>query len=743
MKRIILILLFVTRCNLFLIAQSINGIEHQNKYLLHIHKTPEKIKLDGELNETVWKDAEVATDFSNWVPQDIGKPKRETEVRTTYNDQYLYIGVTGFDTSYDVIKTLKRDAEIGSSDGIGIVLDAINQRTSGFAFVLNTMNVQAEDGISGNKAYNDWSWDNKWFSSTKRYIDRWTMEIAIPFKTLRYSTGKKVWGINFARGDLKNNEYSTWTKLSSNISWLDLGFTGAIIWDEPPPVPGKNISFIPYTKSSLSGDRENGESLKSKVNAGFDTKLAVTSAMNLDFTVNPDFSQVEVDQQVTNLTRFNIFFPEKRNFFLENSDLFSEYGLNEIRPFYSRTIGLDHDGNAIPILGGARLSGNITKKMRIGVMNIQTQKKNDFDAQNYTAISLNERILDRSVIKAYFLNRNAFMNEDQRAKNPLDVYGRNAGIEFNFSDKRGLLKSWGGYHLSFKPGVSEKNSYWQAGAGYFSRAFTSSVSSDNAGTNYYTDMGFVQRIENYDAEKDTVFRLGFRQLANPNKYTIYPKKGSVNQHVFELNNLFVWNPDGSFNEGQYTFGYSINFKSTSQIKTGLVISQVNLNYPVKFVNDDSALLLPIATYRFTQWNFAYNTDTRKLFNFSTGIASGQFFNGIIRQYNTGINLRRQPWGNFSLNFEYDKLKFPEQYGSADLFLIASRIEIGFSNSVFWTTFLQYQTQDNNFNINSRFQWRFKPMSDIFLVYTDNYFTDPLFKSRNRAVVLKMNWWLNL
>jgi hypothetical protein len=213
--------------------------------------------------------------------------------------------------------------------------------------------------------------------------------------------------------------------------------------------------------------------------------------------------------------------------------------------------------------------------------------------------------------------------------------------------------------------------------------------------------------------------------------------------VFELNNLLVWNPDGSFNERQHTFSYSIDFKSTSQINTGLVISQVNLNYPVKFVNDDNTLPLPVATYRFTQWGFAYNTDIRKLFNFSAVIAGGKFFNGIIQQYNTGLNLRKQPWGNFSLNFEYDKLKFPAQYGSADLFLIASRIEIGFSNSVFWTTFLQYQTQDNNFNINSRFQWRFKPMSDIFLVYTDNYFTDPLFKSKNRAVVLKMNWWLNL
>ena len=524
MNKFVFIFLFVLNYQLYLTAQTVNGIEHQKNYQLHIHKTTEPVNLDGELAEMIWKEADVAADFSNWVPQDIGKPKRQTEVRLTYNKQYLYIGVTGFDTSYDIIKTLKRDAEIGASDGIGITIDAMNERTSGFVFVLNTMNVQAEDVVSGNNPDNDWSWDNKWFSATHRYTDRWTMEIAIPFKTLRYTTDKKIWGINFTRGDLKNNEYSTWTKLPSNISWLDLGFTGAIIWDEPPPAPGKNISFIPYTKGSLVNDRENAASTKGSVDAGFDAKLAVSPSMNLDLTVNPDFSQVEVDQQVTNLTRFDIFFPEKRTFFLENADLFTEYGLPEIRPFYSRTIGLDHDGNPIPILSGARLSGNISNRMRIGIMNMQTQKKNEFAAQNYTALSVNERIWDRSVIKGYFLNRNAFMNDEQKSKNPLDVYGRNAGLEFNFSDNKGLWKGWGGYHFSFKPGIAEKNAYQQMGGGYFSRTFKSSVSFDNVGTNYYTDMGFVQRIENYDAAKDTSFRLGFTQLGNQNSYSIYPQK---------------------------------------------------------------------------------------------------------------------------------------------------------------------------------------------------------------------------
>jgi len=164
---------------------------------------------------------------------------------------------------------------------------------------------------------------------------------------------------------------------------------------------------------------------------------------------------------------------------------------------------------------------------------------------------------------------------------------------------------------------------------------------------------------------------------------------------------------------------------------------------VKFVTDSLAQPLPPGNYSFTIGGFKFNTDTRKVFSWEAGLKAGGFYNGDIQQYTTTFNFRTQPWGNFSLNFEYDKLHFPEPYGSDNLFLVASRVEICFSTSVFWTTFIQFNTQQNNMNINSRFQWRFKPMSDIFLVYSDNYFTDPLFKNKNRAIVLKMNWWLNL
>ena len=728
----------------FTIIAQTPGLENQKEFQLHIKKITAEITINGELNEPVWQTAEVAGNLLNWVPQDVGRAKRKVEMRTCYNEHFIFFSFIGYDSNNQVIKTLKRDAAIGESDCIGLTIDPNNEHLSGYEFILNVANVQAEAVIpAGGNIELDWSWDNNWTTAVKQYPDKWTMEIAIPFKTLRYDKNNTEWGINFGQADINNNAYSVWAKLPADKKFTDLGFTGKLIWDAPPPAVHSNVAFIPYAKTAFSTNKEHNKSISTKPAIGFDAKIGLSSALNLDLTVNPDFSQVEVDKQVTNLTRFNIFFPEKRTFFLENADLFSEYGSTEIRPFYSRAIGLDKSGNAIPIIAGVRLTGNIGNKTRIGIMNMETLKQQDFAAQNYTAIAFNERIFARSVLKGYFLNRQAFMDADQREKFPLDIFSRNAGLQIDLSDKRSLFRGWAGYHASFKKDISANNRYYQAGGGYFGRKVTSSLSFDNVGTNYYADMGFVQRITNYDAAKDSLYRLGFKQLTNPNKYTIYPAKGKINRHIIALNNSFVWNPNGSFNERKNELLYTINFKSTASIIVGGTSQQSNLLYAVKFVADSNALPLPAAAYFFKQGNFKFNTDTRKLFYVAAGFQAGGFYKGRMLQQTASFNLRKQPWGNFSLDFEYNQLRFPGRYGSANLYLIGSKVEIGFSPKVFWTTFLQYNTQQNNFNVNSRFQWRFKPMSDIYIVYTDNYFTDPFFKNKNRGLILKMNWWLNL
>lgn len=739
------IALFIFPAGLLLLIPGITHAQTESgtppSFQINIEKVQGAIIIDGEIEDDGWKGIEVKNHFYKKFPNDEGDPLRDTDVKTTYDDNYIYFAFTAYGSGTPIIQSLKRDIGHDSNDGVAVILDPVNQKTNGFFFVLNAYNVQTDDLLSGNSINEiDFSWDNKWVSATKIYADRWTAEIAIPFKTLRYSPGKTTWGINFLRIDAQNNEYSTWAKVPINFRSYDLGYTGLLNWDASPPKAGSNIAVIPYVTGGLNQDKENNENIKATANAGFDAKVGLSSALNLDLTVNPDFSQIEVDEQVTNLTRFNIFFPERRTFFLENSDIFSEYGIPPIRPFYSRRIGLDNDGNKIPILFGARLSGNVAKRTRIGVMNMQTGKKNEYAAQNYSAVSVNQSILKRSVIKGYFLNRQGFLTDEQKAKDPMSLYGRNAGVSFDYSNAKGTWGGWSYYNLSFKPGVTKDNNFINLGINYSGKAFGGFVDVAQVGTNYYTDMGFIERIENYDALRDTSIRVGFKHMYAEAEYKLFPKKGIFNQHRFELSRYYAVNPDYSFNEENNRFEYNNMMKNTSMFFVNASLNRVHLLFPISFTDKTP---LPVDQYRYKNATIGYESDLRKSFSYSINAGGGSFYNGTNRQVRAGIKFRHQPNFAIGLQAEYHKLKFPEPYGENELLLVASRIEINFSTRIFWTTFFQYNTQRNNFNINSRFQWRYKPMSDLFLVYTDNYFTDPFFKNKNRALVFKMNYWLSI
>lgn len=730
-----------------LLAQHPPLQQYKDSFVVTAIAAGEKMTVDGDLSEAVWQQASPAKSFWQHWPTDKDLAARQTEVRTAFDENFLYISATCYDSTASatpyIIQTLKRDQRFWDSDGFTVVLDPVSQATNGFLFGVSPMNVQAE-GLSTGGEEVSWDWDNKWLSATKRYADRWTVEMAIPFRTLRYDATNTSWAINFIRADLKANQYHTWTWIPLNFHGADLAYLGRLQFAGSLPVAKHNFSLIPYATSSLREDRENNTAIKGSANAGFDAKIALSSSLNLDLTVNPDFSQVEVDQQVTNLTRFNIFFPERRTFFLENDDLFSRYIYPEIQPFYSRRIGLDNDRNPIPIIAGARLSGNLDSKTRIGLMNVQTEKKGDFAAQNYTAFSAHRRVLKRSLIKGYFLNRQSFQSEAQKQQNPLDAYGRNAGLETVYINASGSFWAWGGYHHSWKPTVENKdNSIGNAGFQYNQKFSNTNVNFtvdyNNVGTHYYADMGFLARMENYDALRDTVIRVGWRQFFNEAEVSLF-KKGKIQQHSFGLETFLVWNPNGSLNERFNRLRYFLEFQNTASLRFRWDNRDVRLLFPTAFTDGEP---LPAATYRFNYYNAEFVSDSRKKFVCSASMRVGSFYNGDYQQYVAGITYRRQPWGNFSINVEKNNIRFPHPYGKADLFLIAPRVEINFSNTLYWTTFLQYNTQGNNFNVNSRLQWRYKPMSDIFLVYTDNYFTDPFFKNKNRALVFKMNYWLNL
>jgi hypothetical protein len=726
---------FATKC------QAQNITEFQKDYQLDLIKSNDVIKIDGILDEAIWASTKLVHADNKKFPNNIGEAKRKTEVRSTFDDKNIYFAFKVYDSGTAIIKSLKRDVGHDGNDGIGIVLDPLNQKTNGFFFVLSAMNVQSEDQLSSStERMSDWSWDTKWFSATKDYGHYWVAEIMIPLKSLRYDPNQKHWGINFIRIDAKNVQYNTWAKVPPTFRSYDLGYTGVIHWPTPPPINSSNLIILPYITGTANEDKQNNKTLNTNGSAGFDAKVALTTSLNLDVTVNPDFSQVEVDQQVTNLTRFNIFLPERRNFFIENSDLFANFGIPPVRPFYSRTIGLDRQGNRIPILFGARLSGNLAPGTRIGAMNMQTGRQGDYSPENFSAITLHKRVLKRSEIKGYFLNRENYISKEEALKNPLDRYGRNAGLTFEYTNVPGTFSSWATYHQSMKATITDLNSYVDVGISTNRKHWNSVLEFGNLGKNYYTDMGFVERINNYDAIRDTMIRMGYKNSYAQLTYLTQPPNGKIGKFEVQLENYTVLNPDNTLNESTTDLSIQTDFKNSSNLEVSLGNNVVDLMFPTAFTTGTP---LPAQRYQYSQFLIRFMSDTRKELGWFGDARIGNFYNGTIKGISAGIQWRNQPNLNIRLRAELNNIVLPGKYGSTKLLLIAPRVEYNFNTQLFWTTFIQYNTQSNNFNINSRLQYRYKPMSDFFLVYTDNYYTDPLFKNKSRALIFKFSYWLNM
>ncbi len=320
---------------LWLFYLSGSSQKKNDSYQLHIKKTNLPVEVDGELKEEAWRECEVATDFYMVLPMDTSRARVRTDVRVTYDDKNIYLVAICFNASPGpyYVESLRRDFSFGKNDNFLLFLDPFDDRTNGFSFGANAAGAQWDGTMFGGGSV-DLNWDNKWISVVKNNPDKWVLEMAIPFTTIRYKKGSKLWGINFSRLDLKTTEKSSWAPVPRQFPTASLAYTGNLIWDNAPPDPGANISVIPYGLGGISKNYENGKPAIFQKKIGTDIKIGVTSALNLDLTINPDFSQVEVDRQVTNLDRFELFFPERRQFFLENGDLFGNFGYPTIRPFF-------------------------------------------------------------------------------------------------------------------------------------------------------------------------------------------------------------------------------------------------------------------------------------------------------------------------------------------------------------------------------------------------------------------------
>ena len=714
---------------------------------LHVKKAKDKIVTDGILDESDWKNAETATNFWQYFPIDTMISQTVSEAKITYDNQYIYVGfkVVDLEPGPWVTTSLRRDFRGNHNDVISIIFDPFSDKTNGIIFGINPFGVQREgllSGITGSargQSGFSLSWDNKWYSEAKRYNGYWTAEMAIPFKTLRYKGGSTRWKGNFYRIDSKTAGKSTWNHIPRNQNIFSMAFSGDIIFEEPLPKPGANISIIPYVSGLASRDFIEGMESNYKGNIGGDIKIGVTPSLNLDLTFNPDFSQVEADIQQTNLTRFELYYPERRQFFLENQDLFASFGASEVRPFFSRRIGIARDPNTSlfvqnKIHYGVRLSGRINKNWRLGVMNMQTAKDESITqpGYNYSVMALQRQLFARSNISVIGINKQStnILENDSTFSKGIDTndYNRLLGIDYNLASAN---NKWYGklfYHQSFSPIDNDQAYSHGANIIYDIPSLKLEWKHQIVGKNFNPEVGFAPRTD-------------YNLVAPGIQFLFYPNS-SIANHGPGLKTEYIWNGQYGKTDHLLLGYYEINFGSTATFEGGIRNDYTYIFDDFEPIDSDGQPLEAGTDYTYTSVVGEYRSDRRQNFYFDIETRLGQFYNGTIIRFDGSANYRLGVIGVASLYYSYNKISLPSPYSSGTLWLLGPRFDITFTKEIFLTAFFQYNNQIDNVNINTRLQWRYSPVSDLFIVYTENYFPQG-FSSKNRALVAKLTYWFNL
>ena len=697
---------------------------NRGKYRIGISETKNEINIDGILDEPVWLSTETATHFQRVLPTDTGFAIAQTEVRLTYTESTIYMAITCFDSSPGKrpVESLRRDFNFGKNDNFLVFIDTYNDQTNGFSFGVSAAGAQW-DGVQANGGTVNLDWDIKWKSAVKNYPDRWVAEFAIPFRSIRYLGGEAEWGINFSRLDLKTNEKSSWAPMPRQFATATLAFTGSLVWDKPlPSSGGPRFSLIPYVSGKATQDMESGQDIQPRANAGVDAKIILSTSMNLDLTVNPDYSQVEVDRQVTNLDRFELFFPEKRQFYLENSDLFANLGTENLRPFFSRRIGLNS-----PVVAGARLSGKIGNDWRIGLMDMQTREKDDVPAGNYTVAALQRKVFRRSSISAFLVNKQVMNVKSDTAFSGLE-YNRVAGMEFNLAsaDNRWTGKTF--YHQAFYPGANGNAAAAAANLTYSTQYLTATLNQSWVGADYIAEVGYIRR-------------KGYYEISPAFQYKFFPSDSKIANHGPGVKLNMLTDPSFKLTDRDATVFYQAEWMNKSIAQINVISSYVLLQAPFDPTNSGGVPLPEGEEFNWKTIGASFTSDIRKSFNFLLAGRFGGYYNGTGWTVNGEINYRVQPYGSIGIISSYNNLELPSPYSSAKFLLIGPRLDITFTDKVFFTSLVQYNDQIDNINLNLRFQWRFAPVSDLFIVYTENsYPADHNIK--NRGLVLKISYWFN-
>lgn len=692
------------------------------------------IQLDGRLDEPAWADAPVARDFIQNDPRE-GRPATfDTEVRMLYDSDALYIGVFAKDDdpSGIIVNELRKDFNTGNGDSFQVVIDTFRDERNGYQFAVNPAGAKWDAQMANEGRENNSNWDGVWDVKTRIAENGWYAEIRIPFRTLKFSpAAQQTWGVNFQRRLRRLNENSYWAPLPRihNLSRVSMAGT---LEGLQGIQPGNNFRIKPYVLASSS--RRASAAAVGDADAGFDVKYGVTSGLTWDFTVNTDFSQVEADEQQINLTRFSLFFPEKRDFFLENSGIF-QFGAGSGRGgggggggrqnpsqdmifFFSRQIGLSSNGSAIPILGGTRLTGR-AGGLSVGALNIQQRQQGTTPATNFTALRLRRDILSQSDIGVMLLNKDSSGA----------AFNRAIGGDANFRFFRLLDVNFAGAK-TFSPAaaVAAEGDDWytKSSFNYDSNRLAIRGGYQTIGERFNNEMGFVPRrgVNNGELHVGARFRPNWTWTRGWLRES-YPH--------WQIENFS--RRSGGLESRYMDWHWPVTFHNSTFVEVGVNPNVEVIRTPFPINSRRNIRIVP-GRYEFNENFILWRTNGSAPVSFNGRYSNGDFYNGYRRAYEWGTTVRTNQHFNVSGSVSFNDIDLPQ--GAFTTTLLTGRVNYFLNTKMFLNALLQYNTDARQWSSNVRFNLIHRPLSDFFFVYNERR-DSRTGEMIDRAVVAKMTY----
>ena len=700
------------------------------------HRISEEIKIDGVLDEPIWQNVEPIRQLYQIQP-DQGDPATEqSEIRILYDDKKLYFGFVFFDSEMDkiVANDMRRDSSgLRSNDYGFLLLDTYNDRRNAVFFRFTPVGGMEDTAVSNSGGSLNTSWDIVWECRCRINEDNWTVEIAIPFSQLRFESSDSMdWGLNFGREIARKREIAAWNeapKTYGGLAKYRTAYFGTLEGLEDIS-PSRHLELLPYIlpgASYESSTEETEEGTEAVFAAGLDLKYGVTPNLTADLTFNTDFAQVEADQEQVNLTRFDLFFPEQRPFFLEGASIF-DVGIPRPsfrRPpplllFYSRRIGLA-EGRAIPILGGGKMTGKIGP-YGIGILNVFTNKFEDEEMDvaeedmfseprtNYAVVRVNRDILKGSTIGGIMIN-----------KQDADAYNRTAGLDFSYRPTREINID-GLWSSTFEADVSGNSNAFFVGGDWRTNLFRLNSSYTDIGEDYNPGVGFVQRTD-------------IRRFRGGGSYTPWPNKFGVREIQIGPEIDLVLTQANELETREITFETQFEFETGDDI--GFEVKNTTEHLDMGFTLQEGEI--PEGDYTFTSFQASIRTSSSRMIGARLQVEFGEFYSGTRRGFS--IDATARPNAKLSIEpfIEFNRITLPDAEFDANAF--GGRVSYSFSTILFTKLFTQWSTDTDVLSANFLVNYIYRPGSDFYLVFDQNYDTrDGGIKLLGWTVVGKMTYW---